>query len=403
MDLVFEGWDKYGKLDYVAAWYKKAVDYIGQNHVLTAFVSTNSLVQGESVATLWKPLFEKYGVVIQFAYLPFVWNSEASEMAHVHCVIIGFSTCHSERKRRIFDGDSSSLANNINGYLLDAPNVFIQNRGSSLSDGPPKMSKGSQPTDGGHLILSLDERNDLITKYPTSESLIKRYISAEDFIQNKVRYCLWLKDVSPSTYRGIPPVMQRIEAVAKMRAKSPTASVRRDAEIPMLFTQIRQPENIYLVVPEVSSERRRYIPIGYLSPDVIASNKLYLVPDASLFLFGVLESSSHMSWMRIVAGRLEMRYSYSPAVYNNFPWPDKATDSQKKRIEETAQGILDARALYSDSSLADLYDSLTMPPELRKAHRANDAAVLEAYGFPKDATEGDIVARLFKMYQELTK
>ncbi len=402
MDSVFEGWDKYGKLDYVAAWYKKAVDYIGQNPIYTAFVSTNSLVQGESVATLWKPLFEKYSVVIRFAYQPFVWNSEASEMAHVHCVIIGFTTCSSRRPRIIYDGEVPKAATNINGYLLDAPNVFIQNRGSVLIAGLPKMSKGSQPTDGGHLILSPDEREEIISKYPLSDSLIKRYISAEDFIQNKIRYCLWLKNVSPSSYRGITPVMERIENVAKMREKSPTASVRRDADIPMLFTQIRQPESVYLVVPEVSSERRKYIPIGYLTPDVIASNKLYLVPDASLFLFGVLESSTHMSWMRIVAGRLEMRYSYSPAVYNNFPWPQEVTDVQKAKIEQTAQAILDARALYPDSSLADLYDSLTMPPELRKAHRANDAAVLEAYGFPKDATESDIVGHPCKMYKAVT-
>ena len=402
MDSVFEGWDKYGKLDYVAAWYIKAVNFIGHNSVSAAFVSTNSLVQGESVATLWKPLFEKYGVVIHFAYQPFVWNSEASEMAHVHCEIIGFTTIPLGCSRTIYYRGTSKVAANINGYLLDAPNVFIQNRGSCLSADLPKMSKGSQPTDGGHLILSSEERQELISKYPLADSFIKRYISAEDFIQNKVRYCLWLKNVSPSSYRGIAPVMERIDRVAKMRENSPTASVRRDAEIPMLFTQIRQPESVYLVVPEVSSERRRYIPIGYLTPDVIASNKLYLIPDASLYLFGVLESNTHMSWMRIVAGRLEMRYSYSPAVYNNFPWPDKASNAQKSKIEQTAQGILDARALYPDSSLADLYDELTMPPELRKAHRANDAAVLEAYGFPKDATESDIVARLFKMYQELT-
>ena len=402
MDSVFEGWDKYGKLDYVAAWYKKAVDYIGHYPVLTAFVSTNSLVQGESVATLWKPLFEKYSVEIFFACRTFVWNSEATDKAHVHCVIIGFSTCHSERKRRIYDGDSSTVATNINGYLLDAPSVFIQNRGASLSDGLPKMSKGSQPTDGGHLIISPEDREELLAKYPSVEPLIRRYISSEDFIQNKMRYCLWLKGVSPSEYRNIPPIMERIDAVAKMREGSPTASVRRDAEIPMLFTQIRQPESCYLVVPEVSSQRRKYIPIGYLTPDVVASNKLYLVSDATLYLFGVIVSIAHMGWMRIVAGRLKSDYSYSPAVYNNFPWPDKASDAQKSKIEQTAQAILDARALYPDSSLADLYDELTMPVEPRRAHRANDAAVLEAYGFPKDASESDIVARLFKMYQDLT-
>jgi len=391
-----------GKVDYVSAWYFKSAMLMQENpRIHAALVSTNSITQGEQVAGVWGPLMKRFGIHIDFAWRTFTWDSEATQKAHVHCVIIGFSTCHSERKRRIFDGDSFTMATNINGYLLDAPRVFIQNRGVSLSDGLPKMSKGSQPTDGGHLILSPEEREDLLAKYPSVEPLIRRYISSEDFIQNKMRYCLWLKGVSPSEYRNIPPIMDRIESVAKMREGSPTASVRRDAEIPMLFTQIRQPESNYLVVPEVSSQRRMYIPIGYLTPNVVASNKLYLIPDATLYLFGVIVSVAHMGWMRIVAGRLKSDYSYSPAVYNNFPWPDKASDAQKSRIEHTAQAILDARAIYPDSSLADLYDSLTMPPELRKAHRANDAAVLEAYGFPKDATESEIVARLFKMYQDI--
>jgi hypothetical protein len=403
MDSVFEGWDKYGKLDYVAAWYKKAVDYIGKMPVVTAFVSTNSIVQGESVATLWKPLFEQYGVEIQFAYRTFVWNSEASDKAHVHCVIIGFTTCHYPHKKRIFDGNQGIIAGNINGYLLDAPNVFIQNRSIVLSDGLPKMSKGSQPTDGGHLILSPEERDSIVSAYPSSDKLIRRFISSEDFIQNKLRYCLWLKGVAPGDYRNIPPIMERIQAVSVMRSNSPTASVRRDAEIPMLFTQIRQPDSKYLAVPEVSSQRRKYVPLGFLEPDVIASNKLYLVPNATLYLFGIIVSIAHMSWMRVVAGRLKSDYSYTPAVYNNFPWPQHPSDEHVSRIEQTAQAILDTRSLYPDSSLADLYDELTMPPELRKAHRANDAAVLEAYGFPKDATESDIVSRLFQMYNTLVK
>lgn len=403
MDLVFSGWDKYGKLDYVAAWYKKAVDYVEHYPTVTAFVSTNSLVQGESVSTLWQPLFEKYGVEIIFAYRTFVWNSEATDKAHVHCVIIGFTTCHSEHKRRIYIGDSYSFATNINGYLLDAPNVFIQNRSSGINPSLPKMNKGSQATDGGNLMVSVEERKQLVEKYPSANHFIKRIIGADDFINNKVRYCLWLKGVSPSEYRKIPEILERLERVAEARSQSPTDSVRRDAEIPMLFTQIRQPESDYLVMPRISSFNRKYIPIGYLSKDIIANDKVCIIPDASLEIFAILISSIHMAWMRVVAGRLKSDYSYTPAVYNNFPWPVKITESQSETLRQTAQAILDARALYPDSSLADLYDDLTMPVELRKAHRANDTAVLEAYGFRKDITESEIVAELFKMYQKLTK
>ena len=290
-----------------------------------------------------------------------------------------------------------------NGYLLGAPNVFIQNRGDSLTAGMPKMSKGSQPTDGGFLILTEEERNGIVAKYPEAEKFIRRYVGSDDFINNKFRYCIWLENVSPSSYRHIPEIMERICNVAETRRKSPTSSVQRDADIPMLFTQRRQPNTKYLAVPEVSSERRRYVPIGYLDPQLIASNKLYIVPDASIFMFGVLISNVHMSWMRIVCGRLEMRYSYSPSVYNNFPWPTP-TESQKAKIEQTVQGILDARAKYPDCSLADLYDELTMPPELRKAHQENDKAVMEAYGFNwRTMTESDCVAELFKLYQKLSK
>jgi len=251
------------------------------------------------------------------------------------------------------------------------------------------------------LILSAAEQDELLLHYPTAEPFIHQYISADDFINGKKRYCLWLKGVSPSEYRNIPPIMERLQKVAEMRKTSPTKSVQRDAETPMLFTQIRQPQTQYLVVPEVSSERRRYIPIGYLPLETIASNKLYIIPEASLYLFGMLTANVHMNWMRVVCGRLEMRYSYSPAVYNNFPWPEIA-EADKVKIEVTAQGILDARAQYPCCSLADLYDETTMPQELRKAHQANDRAVMKAYGFAPSMTEPEIVAELMKRYQALT-
>ncbi len=403
MNIAFAGFDTYGKLDYVSAWYKKAADMMQDTNIQAAFVSTNSICQGESVATMWKPLFEKRNLTIIFAYQTFKWKSESFGMAAVHCVIIGFCCCPHNKERNLYVGTSIPYkVENINGYLSAAPNVFIQNRGSVLSPDMPKMSKGSQPTDGGNLILSEEERNILIVKYPQTEAYIKQYIGSDEFINNRKRYCLWMKGVSPHDYVNVPPIMERLQHVREMREASPTASVRRDADIPMLFTQIRQPKIDYLVVPEVSSEKRRYIPIGFVKKDVIASSKLYIV-DGSLYLFGVLISNVHMSWMRVVAGRLEMRYSYSPAVYNNFPFPHP-TEEQRKKIEQTAQAILDARALYPECSLAELYKENGMPAELLRAHQNNDRAVMQAYGMtPGKTSESECVAELFKMYQELTK
>lgn len=402
MDLVFDGFGNYGKLDYVCCWYKKAADYMLNTKIKAALVSTNSIVQGESVATMWKPFFEKYPLQIIFAHRTFRWDSEASIKAHVHCVIIGFCCYLYEGKKWIFDDNVITEAQNINGYLLNAPNVFIENRGSVLNPALPKMTKGSQPTDGGNLILSEEERTEIITGYPNCEHFIKRYISADDYINNKKRYCLWLKGVSPNEYRKIPAIIERLEAVREMRLKSPTKSVQRDADTPMLFTQIRQPETDYLVVPEVSSEKRRYIPIGFMTPDTIVSNMLYVVSNASLTSFGILISNVHMAWMRVVGGRLKSDYRYTPAVYNNFPWP-AITPEQEAEISRTAQAILDARNLYPDCSLADLYDEVTMPVELRRAHQANDRAVMRAYGLPVTTSESDTVAHLFKLYEELTK
>ena len=399
MKCAFHDLPKHGKLDYVCAWYNKAADYMASTKIMSAFVSTNSICQGESVGILWEFLKRKK-VEIQFAYRTFVWSSEAKDQAAVHCVIIGFSCMQNMKKKYIFDNGEVREAEHINGYLLDAPDIFIQSRGKPLTTEFPVMSKGSQPTDGGYLLLSQEERDDLVETYPTAGIFIKRYIGSRDLINNENRYWLWLKDVAPESYRSIPPIIKRIRAVAECRLKSPTISVRRDAETPMLFTQIRQPDTNYLAVPEVSSQNRRYIPISFMSPDIIASNKLYLVPNADLFMFGVMISNVHMSWTRVVCGRLKSDYSYSPAVYNNFVWPD-CKEEQKERIKKTAQGILDARALYPNSTLADLYDPLTMPPELRKAHQANDREVMKAYGFSiRDMSESDCVAALMKMYEE---
>ncbi len=402
MDYVFGDFGNYGKLDYVASWYKKAADSMRSTDIQAVFVSTNSLVQGESVATMWEPLFSNYGLEIFFAHKSFIWDSEAIDKAHVHCVIIGFSIGNKGCKKILYTSTGSQIAQNINGYLLDAPNVFIKNRSAAVN-GMPKMTKGSQPTDGGNLFLSESERVDLISKYPESDKLIKRFIGAHEFINNKVRYCLWLKGVSPGEYRKIPEIQKRLAAVREMRLASPTRSVQRDADIPMLFTQIRQPDTEYMVVPEVSSERRKYIPFGFMSPDVIVGNACSIIPEMGLYHFGVMISEVHMVWMRVVAGRLKSDYRYTPAVYNNFPWPNP-TEEQKTKIEETAQAILDARALYPSCSMADLYDDLTMPYELRKAHQDNDRAVMAAYGFDvKTMTESSCVAALMSLYVKMTK
>lgn len=399
MKAVFYDLPKHGKLDYVTAWYQKAADYMKDTEIEAAFVSTNSIVQGESVGILWKFLFQKKSVEIQFAHRTFVWVSEAKSQAAVHCVIIGFTCYHIPCNKRLYESGRVQLATHINGYLLDAPDIFISSRGKNLS-GFPAMIQGNKPWDGGHLILTAVEKDDLIQRHPTTKNLIKLFIGSNEFINHKERYCLWLYHVSPKEYRAIPEIMDRLQAVAAVRKKNPTVAVQLQAETPMLFSQIRQPETEYLAIPEVSSERRKYIPIGFLSPEVIASNKLFVIPDANLYMFGVMISNVHMAWMRVVCGRLKSDYSYSPSVYNNFPWPSP-TDAQKAKIEQTAQAILDARALYPDSSLADLYDELTMPPELRKAHQNNDRAVMQAYGFDvKTMTESACVAELMKLYQQ---
>ncbi|MCL2823583.1 MAG: N-6 DNA methylase [Polyangiaceae bacterium] len=400
MKMVFSDSSKAGKLDYVCCWYKKSTDFMRDTDVRAAFVSTNSIVQGESVAAMWKPFMDG-GFDIGFARAPFAWTNDANGKAAVHCVIIGFARSGVFGKKRIYSDDTVIETTCINGYLLPGPSVFLRSRGKPLVKNMPEMSKGSQPTDGGHLILSSAEREELLSDYPEAARWVRRYMNSEDMINNKVRYCLWLKGVPPSDYRSIKPIMERLQNVAKCRSDSPTASVRRDAATPMLFTQIRQPDSRYLAVPEVSSDRRRYIPIGYFDLSVIASNMIYVVPDASLYLFGMLTSSVHMAWMRVVCGRLGMGYRYTPSVYHNFPFP-RASDLQKRELEGFAQGVLNARLLFSGWSFADLYDPVTMPIELLRSHQDLDRAVMKLYGFSSSGTtEAHIVSALMEMYRAL--
>jgi hypothetical protein len=395
-------WKNIGEMDYVTGWYKKAVQIMNGTKTRSALVSTNSICQGEQVANLWKPLFEQNGIHIDFAHRTFRWDSEASLKAHVHCIIVGFSHADNKIPKIIFDNDIVREANNINAYLMDAPNVFIESRNKPLCD-VPAIRKGNQPTDGGNLIIEANDIDSFLAREPKAEKFIKRLIGSKEYINNKPRYCLWLKDATPSELRQMPAVMERLEGVRKMREASTDAATRKLADMPHLFRETNNPDT-YIVVPSVSSERRRYVPMGFLKADTIPTNLVLIIPEATLYHFGVLESNVHMAWMRAVCGRLKSDYRYSKdVVYNNFSWPNP-TEEQKTKIEQTAQAILDARALYPDSSLADLYDELTMPVELRKAHQDNDRAVMQAYGFNvKTMTESQCVAELFKLYQELTK
>ena len=393
-------------IDYVTGWYYKAARLIGNSNTRAALVSTNSITQGEQVSAIWKTLTEQYGICIDFAYRTFRWDSEASLKAHVHCVIIGFSSQYNTmiKSRFIYEDKGFIIADNISPYLLNAPTIFIDKRKTPLSD-IPQMCKGSQPTDGGNLILSTVEREAIIKCNPEIEKYIRRYVGAEEFIKGKERYCLWLDGANPADLSHSSEVKKRLQAVRESRMASPKAATRKWADFPMLFTENRQPSDTYILVPSVSSEKRRYVPMGFVSPDIVASNLVLIIPNASLYHFGILESNVHMAWMRAVCGRLKSDYRYSnDIVYNNFPWPNP-TEEQKAKIEQTAQAILDARAKYPDSSLADLYDELTMPVELRKAHQDNDRAVMQAYGFPVKSTftESQCVAELFKMYKDLTK
>lgn len=398
---IFSGIKGVGELDYVSGWYKQAATLMTNSHIQAAFVSTNSICQGQQAVTLWKPLLQA-GIKIQFAHRTFIWDSEANVKAHVHCIIVGFSYV-SIPKKIIFDGNRTKIATNINSYLTDGPNIFIESRSKPLCH-VPLMRFGSMPRDGGGFILNDEERTELIKREALAEKWIHPYIGAYEFINNKSRWCLWLVGADPYELKQCPTVIKRIKSVREFRENSVAAGTRKFAATPSLFCQIAQPDSDYIVVPKVSSERRRYIPMGFLSKEVIASDLVFLIPDASLYHFGILMSNVHMAWMRAVCGRLKSDYRYSKdIVYNNFPWPTP-TNEQKTKIEQTAQAILDARALSPNSSLATLYDVSTMPPELWKAHQQNDKAVMRAYGFDiKTTTETTCVAELMKLYQQLAE
>lgn len=403
MSIVFEGISGAGKLDYVCAWYLLAAQYIGMRDMHAAFVSTNSICQGESVRILWEPM-EKLGMEIDFAYPSFVWSNESNDQAHVHVVIVGFSSiAHPLPSKRIFYAGSVIEAEHINGYLFDAENVFIANRGKPINKNVPEMTKGSQPTDGGNLILSESEASDLIEKHSNLREVIRPYMGGREFINGQKRFCLWFDGVRLADY-NYPEVRERLQAVKEAREKSPTKSVREAALTPALFTQIRQPKGAYLALPVVSSERRKYIPVGFVNQEVIASDQLRFIPTDDMFIFGLLLSKAHMAWLRVVAGRLKSDYRYAPAVYNSFVFP-KADEEHREQIRELAQSVLDARALYSEASLADLYDpdNEFIYPELMLAHRALDKAVEATYGVDFDGDEEKMVAHLFKLYAEAIK
>lgn len=391
-----------GKIDYVAGWYFKASKFMQGTAIRTAFVSTNSITQGEQVAGVWKPLYERFGIHIDFAHRTFRWDSEASLKAHVHCVIVGFSVAQNLKKRKLYVDGRFKEVDNINAYLISAPNVFIETRTKPLCN-VYKMTSGNRPADGGHLIIEENEYQDFLDNEPKAIPYIKRLSGATEFINNKKRWCLWLVGVSPAELRKMPKVMERIE-LCKADRLTGADDRKKLAETPALFRETKNPDTA-IVVPRHSSENRRYIPFGFIGKDMILTDAAMCIPEAGVYEFGVLESNIHMAWIRAVCGRIKSDYRYSKdIVYNNFPWPTP-TEQQKQKIEQTAQAVLDARSLYPDCSLADLYDELTMPPELRKAHHQNDIAVMQAYGFTKGSeaykSEAACVAELMKRYEQL--
>jgi len=385
MQHVFGDAKNVGNLDYVTAWYRKAVDYIADRPIRVAFVSTNSITQGEQVAVLWKPLVER-GVHINFGVRTFKWSNEAKEKAAVHCVIVGFSKKRTEPS--------------INPYLLEGSTVFIEGRSAPICEAPP-INYGSFALDDGNYTISADEYNEIVRNEPNAKHFLRPFVGAQELIRNEERYCVWLLRANPSEVSQSRTIMKKVNKVREWRAKSTRKNTVSLAETPTLFAEIRQPETPYLAIPTVSSESRKYIPIAFFNSDTIASNQIYVVPSATLYHFGILTSCVHMAWVRIVCGRLKSDYRYSAKiVYNNFPWPD-VTDKQKEAIETLAQGVLDARANYPNSSLAVLYDPNTMPPDLTKAHNKLDNAVMKAYCFAKEMTEPEIVAELMERYRLL--
>ena len=403
MNEVFNPSKAGGKLDYVAGWYKKASDYIKSTDIVVAFVSSNSICQGESVNLLWQLMLEEEKNYIDFAYRTFKWKSEASDQAGVSCVIVGFS--QKDRSGKIlYDEDGNKhLVKHINGYLNDGPDVYIANRSKSINKNMAKVVQGSPPADDGRLLMTASEKDDWLKKYPELKDVIHPFVGSREFINDITysRYCFWFVDKNMSNYTHIKELMDRFEYIRQYRLASPVPRIQQTADKPFLFTQNRQPQSDYLIIPRVSSEKRRYIPVGFLPSNVIVSDSAVCVNNATLYDFGIICSNIHNSWMRTIAGRLESRYRYAPSVYYNFPFPE-IDRIQKEKVEKTAQAILSARAKYPDASLADMYgEYMYLYPELLKAHQENDRAVMEAYGFRKDMTEAEIVAELMILYQKL--
>ena len=392
------------KLDYVLCWYRKALLIMQQNtNITSAFVSTNSICQGESVPTFWKNMVDA-GAEIQFAHTNFAWASESSKSAQVYCVIVGFSAMHRTSKKQLYTNNVRKECEHINAYLTPASDIWIASR--SKNDELPKMEKGSEPTDGGQLFLTKEEAETLVAKYPQLAKYIRKFIGGNEVIANKPnefsRFCLWFVGATPTDFIHIPEIRERLKQVQELRQNSTADRIQKRADFPYLFCQVRQPNRDYIIIPRVSTASRKYIPLAYMDKDVICGDSTYIIGNTSLYLFGILNSNVHNAWTRVTCGRLGMAIRYTPAIYYNFPFP-KPTEEQRARIETTAQAILDARAKYPNCSLSDLYDEIGMPPELRKAHQENDRAVMAAYGFSTKMTESECVAELFKMYQELTK
>lgn len=387
-------------LDYVCGWFLKAADFIQNNPVQCAFVASNSICQGEHVALLWQVIFEK-GFHIDFAHRSFVWDSQAQGKAHVHCVIVGFSK-NPRSTKKIFENNKPILAKNINGYLMNAPSVFVENKSQPLCN-VPKMSRGNQPTDDGNFLFNEEEKNAFLQTEPQAEKFFRSFLGSAEFINNKKRFCLWLKNADPSELKQCPQVLKRIEQVKIFRLNSKAESTRKMAQTPTLFLRLTQLKSNYLVIPRVSSETRLYVPIGFVSHEVIPNDAIQIIPNATLYHFGVLTSIVHNAWMRAVCGRLKGDYRYSNGiVYNNFIWPS-ANEQEQSQLSALAQNILNARAKFPNASLADLYNPLTMPAELLKAHQQNDAFVLKLYGFKPKTKENEMVAHLFQLYAQKTK
>ena len=390
-----------GVIDYVSGWFYKAAEFIANSKIKVAYVSTNSITQGEQVAAVWKPLYEKFDIKIHFAYRTFKWGNEATEKALVYCIIVGFAT-YDTMPKRIYENGSIKSVENINAYLVDAEEVFVESRTKPLCD-IPQIGIGNKPIDGGYYLFTEEEKSEFIEIEPASEKYFRPWYGANEFLYDKKRYCLWLGECSPKDLRVMPKCLERVEAVRNYRLKSTSAGTKKLADTPTRFHVENFPKGNFILIPEATISTRRYVPMGFLTPEKMCSNLVKIIPDGQIYHFGVLTSNVHMAWMRSTCGYYGPSYRYSKdIVYNNFPWPSP-TDEQKAKIEETAQAILDARALYPDCSLADLYDELTMPVELRKAHQANDKAVMQAYGFSIKMTESECVAELMKMYQNLTK